>query len=186
MGEVLRGAQMDPVSAGADGAQELLRESAELFEKAYRPEDGLVCWPVRHHSPVCSIHLAKVIREYRPDIVLVEGPEEANTYIPVLLHEETKPPLAFYYSYHDSVKYIAEEVGEYRCYYPFLEYSPELVALREAAALGAESGFMDLSYAQILIGSAEGARLLRKGEKESYNDDYLLSENTAIQELCRN
>lgn len=185
MGEVLRGAQMDPVSAGADGAQELLRESAELFEKAYRPENGLVCWPVRHHSPACSIHLAKVIRAYRPDIVLVEGPEEANTYIPVLLHEETKPPLAFYYSYHDSGKYIAEEAGEYRCYYPFLEYSPELVALREAAALGVESGFMDLSYAQILIGSAEGARLLRKGEKESYNDDYLLSENTAIQELCR-
>lgn len=183
MGEVLRSPQMDPVNG--DGVQELLREREELFQKAYHPQEGLVCWPVRHHSPVCAWHLIEIIQEYHPDIVLIEGPEEANACIPILLHEETKPPVALYYSYHDTAKAISPEAGEYRCYYPFLDYSPELAALREAGRLGIESRFMDLSYAQILIGSADGARLLRRGEKESYNDDYLLSENRALGEICR-
>lgn len=31
-------------------------------------------FPVRHHSPVCSWQLIRVIKEYQPDVILIEGP----------------------------------------------------------------------------------------------------------------
>ena len=35
-------------------------------------------FPVRHHSPVCSWQLIRAIKEYQPDVILIEGPENAN------------------------------------------------------------------------------------------------------------
>ena len=51
-------------------------------------------FPIRHHSPACSWHLKKAIEEYRPDCILIEGPENADSLIPVLASEESKTPLA--------------------------------------------------------------------------------------------
>ena len=34
-------------------------------------------FPVRHHSPVCSWQLIRAIKEYQPDVILIEGPENA-------------------------------------------------------------------------------------------------------------
>ena len=47
--------------------------------------DGpVVYFPIRHHSPACARHLERIIDEYEPDCILVEGPENANDLIPVL------------------------------------------------------------------------------------------------------
>ncbi len=72
----------------------------------------------------------------------------------------------------------------YKCYYPFLDYSPELLALREAAREGLASAFIDLPYADILAASKEGKGLLKEEEKNNYNDDYLLSRNVYLERLC--
>lgn len=58
-------------------------------------------FPVRHHSPVCSWQLIRAIKEYQPDVILIEGPENANDMIGVLTDERTKLPAAFYYYYKD-------------------------------------------------------------------------------------
>ncbi|MDE7325906.1 MAG: hypothetical protein K2N63_06490 [Lachnospiraceae bacterium] len=140
--------------------------------------------PVRHHSPACSVQIQKIIKKWEPTAILVEGPDNANALIPVMVHEDTKAPFAIYYSYHDKAGKISEEKGHYKCYYPFLAYSPELVAVREAAARGIPAAFIDLSYGDILAASKEGRGLRKEEEKSNYNDDYLLSSNEYIGRLC--
>ena len=145
----------------------------------------IILLPVRHHSPACALHVSRMIESLRPCAILVEGPENAGALIPVMVHGETKAPFAIYYSYHDASGKLSEEKEHYKCYYPFLDYSPELAALREGARLGIETAFIDLPYGDILAASQEGKGLLKKEEeKNNYNDDYLLSRNDYLNRLC--
>ena len=41
-----------------------------------------------------------------------------------MIHEETKAPFAVYYSYQDQAGEIGGGEEYYKCYYPFLDYSP--------------------------------------------------------------
>lgn len=140
--------------------------------------------PIRHHSPVCAFHVEKVIQSWKPSVILIEGPDSANALLPVLVHSETKAPFAIYYSYHDTMGQISEEKGHYKCYYPFLDYSPELVALREGSRQEIPVAFIDLPYGEILAASQKGKGLLKEEEKNNYNDDYLFSRNEYIRQLC--
>lgn len=140
--------------------------------------------PVRHHSPACALHIKKTIEDFRPAAILVEGPDNADSLLPVMVHEGTKAPFAIYYSYHDKTGKIAGEKEHYKCYYPFLDYSPELSALREADKRGIKAAFIDLPYGDILAASEEGKGLLKEEEKNNYNDDYLLTRNEYLRRLC--
>lgn len=140
--------------------------------------------PIRHHSPACSYQIKKVVENWKPSAILVEGPDNANALRGAMVHEETKAPFAIYYSCYDREGKLSEEKGHYKCYYPFLEYSPELTALREAGKRGIEAAFIDLPYGDILAASEKGKGLLKEAEKNNYNDDYLLSGNAYIKRLC--
>jgi len=140
--------------------------------------------PVRHHSPACAYHVQKMIENWQPDAILIEGPDTANEWIPVMVHEDTKAPFAVYYSYDDTTGMVSEEKEKYKCYYPFLDYSPELVALRTGAKCGIYTAFVDMPYGDILAASTEGRGLLQEAEKSNYNDDYLLSRSTYMKLLC--
>jgi len=144
----------------------------------------ILYFPVRHHSPGCSFHLLKVMEEYKPDCILVEGPQTADKLIPVLTDSGTVPPVAFYYFYKDSAKYISEDGEEYKCYYPFLRTSPEYNALRYAKENNIDCGFIDLPYGDILINTAEEKGLRQKKEINSYSDDYYFSESKYLSALC--
>lgn len=153
-------------------------------ELLYNVEHSVLYFPVRHHSPACSFHLEKAAEDYKPDLILIEGPENAGNLISVLLHEDTKPPLALYYAYRDRAGLVTEKKGDYKCYYPFLDCSPELTALRQAKDNGIPARFIDLSYGEILIGTASGKGIRREGNKQTYNDDYLLSRSRYLALLC--
>lgn len=140
--------------------------------------------PVRHHSPACAWQVQRVIENWRPQAVLIEGPDTASSLIPAMLDPATRAPFAVYYSYDDTAGAVSEEKEKYRCYYPFLDYSPELAALRTGNSLGAQVAFIDLPYGDILAASQEGKGMRREGEKSNYNDDYLLSRNAYLQRLC--
>jgi len=140
--------------------------------------------PVRHHSPACARQVQRVIEEWRPQAVLIEGPDTACSLIPAMIDPATKAPFAVYYSYDDTAGAVSQDKDKYRCYYPFLDYSPELAALRTGSALGARVAFIDLPYGDILAASREGKGMRREAEKSSYNDDYLLSRNAYLQRLC--
>lgn len=143
-------------------------------------------YPVRHHSPACAWHLEQIIERYAPDCILVEGPENANELIPVLTHPDTKAPIALYYAYRDEAGLLGAEDAEesYRCYYPFLDHSPELVALRGAVARGIPGRFIDLPYGEILLATHEARGLRTKEEKPSYASDHYLAVNRFQQLLC--
>ena len=157
------------------------------MEKILRSKEmaEIILLPVRHHSPACAYHACRTIESVRPSVILIEGPENANSLIPVMVHEDTEAPFAIYYSYHDESGRLSEEKEHYKCYYPFLDYSPELAALREGEKLGIRTAFIDLPYGDILAASKEGRGLLNKEEeKNNYNDDYLLSQNEYLKQLC--
>jgi hypothetical protein len=167
---ILRSKEMDKIS--------------EISKIAYDLSSNIVYFPIRHHSPTCSFHLKKIIESYNPDIVLIEGPSDANVVKAYISHEETKAPVCIYYSYSDKKKFINEEGEKHKCYYPFLDYSPELVAIRECEKRNIPSEFIDLPYAEILINSEAGKGLRNEKEKSSYNDDYLFEKSRFINSIC--
>ena len=100
------------------------------MEKVYRIGEGaemipfdlsapVVFFPVRHHSPVCSYQMLAAVREYRPEVILIEGPGDANELIPVLTGEGTELPAAIYCYYKDRKKLISADAEDYKCYYPY-------------------------------------------------------------------
>lgn len=72
--------------------------------------ETLLLFPVRHHSPVCAFHLKKAIADYSPDLILIEGPENADFLIPALTDPDSEAPLAFYYAYRDSNGYLGKKM----------------------------------------------------------------------------
>jgi len=111
--------------------------------------DGLYFAPVRHHSPACALALQALIREVRPAVVLIEGPDDFDALLPLLLDPATRPPVAIL-----SQAVLVEQeaqlqqenappAGVRSAFYPFCDYSPEWVALHEGHALGAQLAFID-------------------------------------------
>jgi len=140
--------------------------------------------PVRHHSPACAWQVRRMIEKWRPQAVLIEGPDTACSLIPAMTDPATRAPFAVYYSYDDTAGAVSEEKEKYRCYYPFLDYSPELAALRAGSAQGARVAFIDLPYGDILAASHKGKGIRQEGEKSNYNDDYLLARSAYVKRLC--
>ena len=146
----------------------------------------ILYFPIRHHSPVCAWHLERTIERYRPDCILVEGPENANELVELLTDPETVAPVAFYYACRDEGKHLSDdgEPGFYRCWYPFLNTSPELVALRSARERGIPGKFIDLSFAEILLATKEARGLRSMEERLSYASDRYLAQNRFQERLC--
>lgn len=181
---------MEPLLRGEEISEIMGSESMavsapweEVLERAVSWDGPAFFFPIRHHSPACTFHLKKVFEAYRPDCVLIEGPENADLLLPVLSSPDARAPMALYYFYKDTRGLLGKDKADYKCYYPFLNTSPELFALKEAANRGIPARFVDLSYGEILLGTAEN-RGIRRGEKPGYNDDYLLSRSRFVSLLC--
>ncbi|MGH7137673.1 MAG: DUF5682 family protein, partial [Pirellulales bacterium] len=129
-------------SAALDLDALVARVDTILAEKIY--------WlPVRHHSPAIAAQVGECIRERQPKIVFIEGPYEAQQMIDFLIDPKTRPPVAVYSSFRDDATAAAETPGNpprYSCWYPLVSYSPELVAMRAAKQVGAQTLFMDLPH----------------------------------------
>ena len=141
---------------GAIETPQLLARLSELVS------ESLVIFPVRHHSPGCAWHVQKLIAERKPCAVLVEGPRSFTRWIDLLTHAEARAPIAVYtYAVLNAAKGKEKDQHEQgseppvdaraAAYYPFCDYSPELVALREARARGIAARFIDLEFAEQLL-----------------------------------
>ena len=105
---------------------------------------------IRHHGPGCARSLRAALERLEPDIVLVEGPPDAQQVLPLLTSAEMQPPVAL-------LIYAPDAPGQ-AVYYPFATFSPEWQALSYALAREIPARFMDLPQA---------LQLGRKGEEES-------------------
>src|SRR5579872_2013718 len=92
---------------------------------------------IRHHGPGSARSLLQAFAALKPDIVLIEGPPEADSLVPLLAHEEMKPPIA--------VLVYGTDDPKLATFYPFAIFSPEWQALRYATANSLPVRFMDLS-----------------------------------------
>lgn len=140
------------------------------FEKCFDLSSGIIYFPVRHHSPACACHIAAVMEQYKPDCVLIEGPSDGDFLIKYLADEGTVPPVCIYSIYDDRLGKISEDKEKYRAYYPFLAYSPELCAIKEAAKRGIAAHFIDMPYAAQLaeFGAEESRRRFGHDETAEY------------------
>ena len=145
-----------------------------------------VYFPIRHHSPACAWHLARLIRDLRPSAILIEGPISFTPLIPTILDEKTKPPIAIYTHFVDSARKLYKspanepDLGPARfaAYYPFCDYSPELVALRVGQEVGARLRFIDLDYTdQVLAEHLSKEQLGRPRVESLMRETYLQHSN---------
>ncbi|MBB6021849.1 hypothetical protein HNR77_002944 [Paenibacillus sp. JGP012] len=156
-----------------------LEQLQSLFEsRVYNLNNRTLYFPIRHHSPACAHHLLRVIEDYKPEMILIEGPESGNSLISVLTEEATVPPVSLYYTYED-------EHGREACYYPMLRYSPEYVALKEAKRRDIPASFMDLDYRHVSRRTDSPANPAQTEQQNvSFQDETLLASSDFINRLC--
>lgn len=96
---------------------------------------------IRHHGPGSARNVKNFLEALQPDIVLVEGPPEADAILPWASHEALKPPVAILVYQPDN--------PQHSCFYPFAEYSPEWQAIGYAQRQHIPVRFMDLPLTHV-------------------------------------
>ncbi|MFF9686908.1 DUF5682 family protein [Streptomyces sp. NPDC014623] len=99
---------------------------------------------VRHHAPSLAAALPALLDAAAPDVLLVELPAEFQPWLGWLAHEETEAPVALAAVPADGTWTAG---GREPAFYPFADFSPELVALRWAARNGVPAVACDLPLA---------------------------------------
>jgi hypothetical protein len=94
---------------------------------------------IRHHGPGSARSLRAALEALQPDIVLVEGPPDAQDALPLLIHPQMCPPVAL-------LVYAPEQM-QHAVYYPFASFSPEWQAIHHALSRQIPVRFMDLPQA---------------------------------------
>ena len=99
---------------------------------------------VRHHGPGSARAVRTALESVRPDVVLIEGPPEADDLVALAADPRLRPPVALL-AYPDGPK-PAPDQGR-AALWPFAEFSPEWQAIRWAIDAGVPVRFCDLPVA---------------------------------------
>jgi hypothetical protein len=104
---------------------------------------------IRHHGPGSARSLEAALDEWRPDVVLVEGPPEADALITLAGSEEMRPPVALLVHVVDKPRRAF--------FWPFAVFSPEWRAIQHGLAHDVPVRFIDLA-ASIWLAPARWAK----------------------------
>lgn len=100
---------------------------------------------IRHHGPGSARSLCQALTQLQPDIVLVEGPPDAEAVLPLLIDPQMRPPVA--------LLVYSPENPQQAAYYPFAVFSPEWQAIHYGLTQQVPVRFMDLPQThQIAMG----------------------------------
>jgi hypothetical protein len=117
--------------------------------------DGVHILGIRHHGPGSARSVLSALEALRPQVLLVEGPPDADGLIPLVAHEEMRPPV--------SLLIYRPDAPERAVFYPLAEFSPEWQSIRWALANQIPVRFMDLpqrfQLAEEKTAAADGDRL---------------------------
>ncbi|GAA4068684.1 DUF5682 family protein [Nonomuraea soli] len=102
---------------------------------------------VRHHGPGSARAVRTELERLRPDVILIEGPPEADPLVPLL--PALDPPVAL----------LAHVPGDATraAFWPFAAFSPEWQAMAYGTANGVSVRFCDLPAAHTLAAPGERA-----------------------------
>ncbi|MCQ4121335.1 DUF5682 family protein [Rhodococcus tibetensis] len=106
---------------------------------------------IRHHGPGSARSVRRALDAFTPDVVLIEGPADADPLIALAAAEAMEPPVAL----------LAYATGEPKtaAFWPFAVFSPEWQALSWSFEHGVDVRFCDLPAAHTLAAdSAEAGR----------------------------
>ncbi|WP_436497392.1 DUF5682 family protein [Actinokineospora sp. HUAS TT18] len=105
---------------------------------------------IRHHGPGSARALASALAELAPDIVLIEGPPEADALVALAAEDTMEPPVAL-------LAYAVDDAAR-AAFWPFAVFSPEWQAIRYATAHGIPVRFCDLPAANQFAGGAKRSK----------------------------
>ncbi|MCW3053219.1 MAG: hypothetical protein JWN14_2389 [Chthonomonadales bacterium] len=91
---------------------------------------------IRHHGPGSARSLRAALEALEPDCVLIEGPPDAESLLPLLAHPQMQPPVAL-------LIYDPDQPSR-AVYDPFTVYDPEWQAIEYALQRNIPVRFMDL------------------------------------------
>lgn len=109
---------------------------------------------IRHHGPGSARSLLTALTAQRPDLVLIEGPPEADPLVPLAAEADMTPPVAL-------LGYVPQRAGTpddgpgSAAFWPFAVFSPEWQAIGYALRTGIPARFCDLPAAHQLAVHAE-------------------------------
>lgn len=109
---------------------------------------------IRHHGPGSARSVRQGLEEFSPDVVLIEGPSDADPLVMLAASESMEPPIAL-------LAYATGEPSK-AAFWPFAVFSPEWQALQWAAKNGVQARFCDLPAFNVLAG--QGIRTVREGD----------------------
>jgi hypothetical protein len=133
---------------------------------------------VRHHGPGSARAVRRALSAYQPDVVLIEGPPEADSLMPLVGDDGMRAPVALL-AYPAGAKRGGRGGGQpdadrplRAAFWPFAEFSPEWQALRWAVAREVPVRFIDLSVSvRMAIGDPPAAAGGRAREDEAVRAD---------------
>ncbi|SHM82169.1 hypothetical protein SAMN05444266_111165 [Chitinophaga jiangningensis] len=96
---------------------------------------------IRHHGPGSARNVRACLEALQPDIVLVEGPPEADPLLQWVGHDMLQPPVA--------ILAYEPEIPAHSAFYPFATYSPEWQAITYARSRNIPVKFMDLPLTHV-------------------------------------
>ena len=102
---------------------------------------------IRHHGPGSARSVVATLEAIQPQVVLVEGPPDADELLGLAAHADMRPPVALLIYRPDEPKRAV--------FYPFAVFSPEWQAIRWALAHTVPVRFMDLPQRHRLALEAE-------------------------------
>ncbi len=115
---------------------------------------------IRHHGPGCARALMHELDAWSPELLLVEGPPEADELVSFASSSGMRPPVAL-------LVYDPTSPAN-ALYYPFAHFSPEWQAMCYALSRNAVFRFMDLPVKHVLPIEArlEGEERDEEGDRE--------------------
>jgi len=102
---------------------------------------------IRHHGPGSAKNVLAFLEEHQPDIILIEGPPEADVLLPFLRNNQVEPPVAILAYQTDNIQQAV--------YYPFAIFSPEWQAMQYASKANIHARFIDLPLTHWLALSSQ-------------------------------
>ncbi|MFD8702116.1 DUF5682 family protein [Kitasatospora sp. NPDC059648] len=160
----------DALGAGGHPAADFdVRAETDRLAGSGTDRPGPYLIGVRHHAPSLSAVLPALLDAARPEAVLVELPAEFQPWLDRLADAATEAPVAL------AAAPAGPDDSGRLAFYPFADFSPELVALRWARRNGVQAIACDLPLAHRTgpgapgaPGGAEGAhdRLRAEGPKD--------------------
>jgi hypothetical protein len=116
---------------------------------------------IRHHGPGSARSVRAALAGQRPDVVLIEGPPEADDLVALAADPDMRPPVAL-------LGYVPGEPRQ-AAFWPFAVFSPEWQAITYALDAGIPVRFCDLPAAHQL--ALKAARQKDGGQEDGGQED---------------